>query len=96
MTDSATIAKVAKLAKIGLTPTETEMFQKDLTRMLEFVSALSSIPTEGIEPLVNPAFLRNALRSDEVVADGTVEEILSNAPLKDQNMFLVPKIVEVS
>jgi aspartyl/glutamyl-tRNA(Asn/Gln) amidotransferase C subunit len=34
------------------------------------------------------------LRSDLVIQDGSVEEILKNAPSQEQNLFLVPKIVE--
>ncbi|MGL6188037.1 MAG: Asp-tRNA(Asn)/Glu-tRNA(Gln) amidotransferase subunit GatC [Holosporales bacterium] len=88
------IQKVSRLAKLGLTPEEEGTFQKDLDRLIDFVSALSAVPTEQVQPLINPMTEEIPLRLDLVVQDGSVEEILKNAPSKEQNLFLVPKIVE--
>ena len=94
MTDSVVIEKVAQLAKIGLTPQEVQDLRKDLARMMEFLSTLGKVPTEGVSPLVNPASHANSLRPDVLAIDATATTILQNAPLKEQDMFLVPKIVE--
>jgi aspartyl-tRNA(Asn)/glutamyl-tRNA(Gln) amidotransferase subunit C len=96
MTNSAALQKIATLARIGLTPEETTAFEKDLTRMLAFVATLGTVKTEGVTPLVNPSFATGAWRQDQICQDATPEQLLHNAPLKSEQMFLVPQIVDAS
>jgi aspartyl-tRNA(Asn)/glutamyl-tRNA(Gln) amidotransferase subunit C len=94
MTDETIVCHVARLAKIGLTEDEKGLFQKDLERMLAFLSALNQLVTDGVEPLRTPAGHVCPLRADEVAQDASVDQILFNAPSQGQNMFLVPTMVE--
>jgi|GEM_PF-396307 len=94
-----TVKKVSKLARIKI-PTSKESqekLQKELSSILDWVHELKAVDVQGVEPLVNPSqlFEKNTpVREDEVTDGGIVNDILSNAPEKAHNMFVVPKVIE--
>ena len=47
-----------------------------------------------MEPMSHVFPLKNVLRSDEVVPSGDRAALLANAPVPDEETFLVPKTVE--
>ena len=96
MTRETLMCQVARLAKIGLTDAESLAFQKDLDRMLVFLSTLSQVDTHGIDPLLTPAQHTCPLRPDVIATNATVDQILRNAPAQGQNMFLVPTMMDAS
>jgi|YNPMSStandDraft_2_1061718.scaffolds.fasta_scaffold00390_10 aspartyl-tRNA(Asn)/glutamyl-tRNA(Gln) amidotransferase subunit C len=85
---------IAKLAKLKLTEEEIEKFSKDLTEILNYVEKLNSIKDENIEPLYYPIEGFNVFRDD--IAERTIDQelALKNAPLAENNYFLVPKTVK--
>ena len=63
-------------------------------KILEYVSKLNEVDTDGVEPLVNVLPISNVLREDEVVTDeNAVEKTIANGPVTKDNMFVVPKTV---
>ena len=92
--DAATVRRIAQLARIAVTEAEVPHLQGELNAMLAFVEQLSEVDVEGVEPMtsVTPMTLR---RRDDVVSDGGyADRIVSNAPLTEDNFFMVPKVVE--
>jgi aspartyl-tRNA(Asn)/glutamyl-tRNA(Gln) amidotransferase subunit C len=61
--------------------------------MISFVEKLQEVNTSGIEPLQHMSFEINKLREDKVHPSLTREEGLSNAAVKDEHFFLVPKAI---
>lgn len=91
--DPKEIEKTARLAKLELSPQEVSEFSTQLGQVLQNFNAISKIDTEGIEPLINPTESQIVLREDQVQVEFTVEELLSNAPEKQGNLFAVPPVV---
>jgi len=60
MISSDDITRLAALARIDITPVETEGLRADLDRILAYVSELSSVPTEGVAPLADGSLDRSA------------------------------------
>lgn len=92
--DADTVKRIGRLARIRIEENEVAGYQNELNAILGFVEQLSEVDVEGVEPMtsVTPMTLR---RRDDVVTDGGyAEEIVSNAPLAEDNFFLVPKVVE--
>ena len=78
------VVKIAKLARIELTETEVEKFQKDLSAVLEYVDELKQVDVTGLEEVSQVTGLVNVQRDDKVVEANNIEEILSQAPeIKD-------------
>jgi len=88
------VAHIARLARLGLLEEEAKLYEEQLSSILEYAKNLQKIDTEGIPPTSHAIPMNNVLREDRTVPCGEVEDILSNAPEKEGNMFKVPKILE--
>lgn len=92
--DAATVKRIGRLARIRIEEEEVAGYQNEINSILGFVEQLSEVDVDGVEPMtsVTPMTLR---RRDDVVTDGNyAEKIVSNAPLTEDNFFMVPKVVE--
>ncbi len=85
---------VAKLARIDLSAQEIETYQNQLGSVLEHMDAIASLNLDGIEPTAHASPVFNVLRKDEIKPSLPVEDALSNAPKKANDLILMPKIVE--
>jgi aspartyl-tRNA(Asn)/glutamyl-tRNA(Gln) amidotransferase subunit C len=85
---------VADLARLELSPEEQGEFTAQLNAILEYMDQLNELSTSGVEPTSHVLPLRNVLREDVAVPSLTVEEVLANAPDREQGHFKVPKIIE--
>jgi aspartyl-tRNA(Asn)/glutamyl-tRNA(Gln) amidotransferase subunit C len=92
--DAATVKRIGRLARIRIEDNEVATYQDELNAILGFVEQLSEVDVTGVEPMtsVTPMSLR---RRDDVVTDGGyADKIVANAPLSEDNFFMVPKVVE--
>jgi aspartyl-tRNA(Asn)/glutamyl-tRNA(Gln) amidotransferase subunit C len=92
--DAATVKRIGRLARIRVEEDEVEKYQGEINAILGFVEQLGEVNVEGVEPMtsVTPMQLR---RRDDVVTDGGYpEKVVSNAPLSEDNFFMVPKVIE--
>jgi aspartyl-tRNA(Asn)/glutamyl-tRNA(Gln) amidotransferase subunit C len=92
--DSTTVRRIARLARIKVGEDEIEHLKDELSAMLAFVEQLSEVDVTGVEPMtsVTPTTMRR--RADEVTDGGIAEAVLRNAPARQGDFFLVPKVVE--
>lgn len=78
------VIKVSKLARIELSESEVEKFQKDLSAVLDYVEELKAVDTEGLDIVASVTGLENVSRADVAVNGENKDEILHNAPeIKD-------------
>ncbi len=94
MIDKNTVDKLATLSRLEFKKEEREEITNDLNRMLDFVSKLNELNTEGTAPLIYMSDDTNVLRTDVVISELTQKQALSNAPKKDSDYFKVPRVVE--
>ena len=92
--DKATVARIARLARIKLPDADQEAMTGDLSRILGFVEQLSEVPTDGVPPMSSVAH-QGLRRRDDAVTDGRIpDKVLGNAPATTGGFFTVPKVVE--
>jgi len=91
--DSIDVTYVADLARLRLSTEEIATFQKQLGDVLGYVSLLKEVDVSHVS-LLGDADLKNRLRADEIRPSLTAAEALANAPKQDNNLFVVPKIIE--
>ena len=91
--DRIDVTYVADLARLRLSPEEIATFQKQLGDVLGYVSQLGEVDVSHVS-LLGDADLKNRLRADQVRPSLPVAEALANAPQQDNNLFVVPKMVE--
>ncbi len=92
--DAKTVKRIGRLARIRIDEAEVETYQAEINGILGFVEQLDEVDVSGVEPMtsVTPMTLRQRV---DVVADGGYpNQIVKNAPLSEDNFFLVPKVVE--
>jgi aspartyl-tRNA(Asn)/glutamyl-tRNA(Gln) amidotransferase subunit C len=92
--DSATVRRIAHLARIAVEDAEVERLGGELNAILAFVEELSAVDVEGVEPLTSVLPMQMKKRADVVTDGGKADDILANAPARDDHYFVVPKVVE--
>jgi aspartyl-tRNA(Asn)/glutamyl-tRNA(Gln) amidotransferase subunit C len=92
--DAATVKRIGRLARIRVEEGEVEKYQSEINAILGFVEQLEEVNVEGVEPMtsVTPMTLRR--RADVVTDGGYPEKVVANAPLTEDNFFMVPKVIE--
>ena len=88
------IAKVARLARLGLSPDELDSYGAQLQDILEHAARVQALPTEGVTPTAHPLPMVNAHRPDEVGESLDRDEFLSQAPDAQDGYFRVPPFLE--
>ena len=92
--DKDKIKHTAKLARISLDEKKIDDLSKDLSNIFKFIEKLNKANTENVKPL--SSILDHSLRSrEDKVNDGNIrDKILENAPNKNEEFFIVPKVIE--
>lgn len=92
--DTATVRRVARLARIKVSAEETERMTTELNSILGFVEQLGEVNVEGVEPMTAVVAVTMKTRKDVVTEGGDPDRVLSNAPVSDEAFYVVPKVVE--
>jgi aspartyl-tRNA(Asn)/glutamyl-tRNA(Gln) amidotransferase subunit C len=95
--DTATVRRIAALARIRLEEAEVPRVQAEINGILGWIEQLQAVDTEGVEPMAggSPVALASArLRPDAVTDGGQPDAVLANAPDRQGVYFGVPKVVE--
>ena len=92
--DNKLIADLASLAKLSFDEKSSKNMQDDLKKIIGFIDKLSEINTENVKPLIYLSEELNVLRTDDNVENISQEQALTNAPRKDSDYILVPKVLE--
>ncbi len=92
--DEATVRRIARLARIAVTDDEAKSFQGELSTILDWVEQLDEVDVSGVEPMTSVVHMEMKKRQD-VVNDGEYpDDVVANAPARENHFFLVPKVVE--
>ncbi|MDD5251654.1 MAG: Asp-tRNA(Asn)/Glu-tRNA(Gln) amidotransferase subunit GatC [Patescibacteria group bacterium] len=88
------VEHIANLARLELSEEEKARFEKQLSGILDYVSQLSQVATEGVEPLSHVSPVVNAWRADEVVActADERERLLEAFPERDGDLLKVKAV----
>jgi aspartyl-tRNA(Asn)/glutamyl-tRNA(Gln) amidotransferase subunit C len=92
--DAATVRRIAHLARIAVAEDEVAHLQGELNAILAFIEQLSEVDCQGVEPMTSVTPMAMKQRADNVTDGGIAEDVLRNAPAREGNYFLVPKVVE--
>ena len=87
------VRNVAKLARLDLPEEKIATYTGQLESILDYVSQLAEIDTEGVPETTRAVEVTNVTRVDDVTPTPVREEILNQAPLREGDFFRVPKIL---
>jgi aspartyl-tRNA(Asn)/glutamyl-tRNA(Gln) amidotransferase subunit C len=88
------VEHVANLARLNLTEEEKEQMTTDMEAIIEFANRINEIDIDNINPTAHIIPVNNVFREDEINLSFSRDELLSNAPNKENGCFSVPRIVE--
>ena len=92
--DAATVKRIGRLARIRIREDEVEKYANELNAILGFVEQLGEVNVEGVAPMTSVTPMQLRRRQDAVTDGGYPEQIVKNAPLTEDNFFMVPKVIE--
>ncbi len=88
------VLHVAHLARLEFSEEEVELFTTQLADILDYVAQLNELDTSEIEPTYHAVPMSNVFRKDEVKPSSPVEDVLANAPERENGFFVVPKVIK--
>ena len=92
--DKDTVKHISKLARISLDEKKIDNLSKDLSSIMKFIEKLNELNTDRTTPLTSIINASLKTREDEV-KDGKIrDQILKNSPEKNEEFFVVPKVIE--
>jgi aspartyl-tRNA(Asn)/glutamyl-tRNA(Gln) amidotransferase subunit C len=92
--DEATVRRIAHLARIKVTDEEAKGLEKELSGILDWVKQLDEVDTANVEPMTRVVPIALKQREDKVTDGEKAADVTANAPLKEDNFYIVPKVVE--
>src|SRR5262249_50251143 len=88
------VVHVARLARLGISDDEVELFSQQISAILEAMDVLRELATEGVEPTAQVTGLENVMRDDAVRPSLPREQVLANAPQAEAGYFRVQAVFE--
>jgi len=92
--DRKTVENVAKLARLQLSPEELDRYGQQLGAILDYIAKLEKLDVSALEPLAQAVDTSNVFRDDVPRPSLPRDAALQNAPEKNGDFFIVPKIIE--
>lgn len=88
------VEHIANLARLEITPAEKELYQQQLSAILNYAARLQTLDVSGIPPTASVLPSRSALRPDEPRPGLSLADLLANAPQAEKDQFRVPPVLE--
>lgn len=85
---------IANLARLDLTEDELSRYREQLSTILNYFQQLEKLDTENVPPTANISDGKTPLRADQPQPGLTLDDLLRNAPQKDNRLFRVPPVFE--
>lgn len=88
------VLHIARLARVGVSDEDVDRMTEQLSNILDNFEILSEVDTEGVPPTAQSIALQNVLRDDEIVPSLPAEDVLTNAPRREEDFFKVNAVLE--
>lgn len=94
MIDRETVMHVAQLARLGMSEEDINLFQGQLSVILEHIAILQEADVSGVSPTAHASRLTNITRTDTPRPSYSPEALLANAPDQEDNSLKVNAVLE--
>ncbi len=88
------VKHLASLVRLGLSDEEVERLREQLSDILDNFEVLQQVDTTGVEPTAHCIALENVLREDVPAPSLTAEQVLANAPDREEGYLKVRAVLE--
>ena len=87
------VEKISLLGRLRLSDEELDRMTDQLGHILDYMDLLAEVDTEQVEPMAHALDVANVFRDDEVRPSLPRDEMLANAPKRDDECYLVPAVL---
>jgi aspartyl-tRNA(Asn)/glutamyl-tRNA(Gln) amidotransferase subunit C len=88
------IEHIARLARLELTDEQKALYREQLSAILDYVAKLQELDTAHVPPTAGGSVSQMPLRADEPRPGLSLDQLLANAPQKQDGQFKVPPVFE--
>ena len=89
------VLALAHLARLDVSEEEIELYQKELSSILQYVEQIQNADVSGLKPTSQVTGLTNVMRDDEVQDYGvSPEELLRLAPSTQDRQLKVKRMIK--
>lgn len=88
-----TVEKVSLLARLRLSAEELDKMTVQLGQIVQYIEQLSELDTDDVQPMAHAVELRNVFADDTVRESFDREQIMANAPHRDDECYRVPAVL---
>ena len=92
--DKSDVENIAHLARLAIGEEDVPAYAENLSNILTLVEQMNSVDTSGVSPMAHPLDMAQRLREDVVSEENQLEHLRQHAPLVEDGLFLVPKVIE--
>jgi aspartyl-tRNA(Asn)/glutamyl-tRNA(Gln) amidotransferase subunit C len=89
-----TIDHLAHLSRLEFNGDQKVRIKSDLNKIVAFVDQLSTVDTNGVEPLIFMTETENVLRDDVDAVTISQQDALKNAAVHDSDYFKIPTVLK--
>jgi aspartyl-tRNA(Asn)/glutamyl-tRNA(Gln) amidotransferase subunit C len=88
------VENIAHLARLEIDDQSKASLCEQLSSILDYMDKLAHVDVQGVKPVSGAAFMENVLREDRVCPSPGPDVTLANAPEKQEDYYLVPRVVK--
>ena len=88
------VIHIAALARMGLSEAEIEKAREQLANILENFEVLKEVDTANVPPTAQSINLSNVMREDISRESLAVEQVLANAPDREDDLFKLRPVLD--
>jgi len=89
------VKHIAKLARLALSEKEIENYQKELSKILEYIEKLKEVDVSKVEPVFHPLKVKNVVREDVAIKKSVdqIKKLIELMPEKKEGYLKVKKVL---
>jgi len=88
------VRKIAHLARLEIDESQKEKMAEQLSHILKYIDKLKDVDVKGVKPSSGVSFMNNVLREDKLKVSPGPSVTLANAPQRDEDFYVVPRVVK--
>ncbi len=92
--DRQAVEKLALLARLDISEKDIASTTASIGEILSLIDQLQQADTQNVEPLAHPLDAKQRLRADEVTEVNHRDTYQALAPLCEDGLYLVPRVIE--
>lgn len=87
------VEKVSLLGRLLLSESELETMTAQMGQILGYMDLLGEVATDDVEPMAHAVEVSDVFRVDQARSSLSRDEVLANAPQRDDECYRVPAVL---